>query len=515
MSALAALPPFPRTRTRGSSTAAWLVVLVATVAVCSRLAISHYGVTMIEAIVAAPLFLMIAQRPLLAVTILLVLLSSVFSYGYLPRFNVPGHPPVNLGDVCLAAALGGTLWRAPWLRWPSVVRRYSLLLTLFLLLAAVATVKTSLGGYVDSRNALYEYRNWLYLGVAVTIALELRGKYWPVLLNTAVAIAAAVAVISLSAAASHAVASVVTHVSPTQGSVLQEVNGAGADAGAAAATRVRVVGLYFVYAMCVPTLVMVLVLKDRWRAVRIGALVLMLAAIAVSLNRNMYLGLLIALLITTLLGGARLRGRVVAACAVGTALLVLLAVGPAVPGVATEAGRRAATALSPSALVTSGSIQDRAYELRFALTAIGHHPWFGVGPNQFYGAWLANADGQLTPRFFVQNLYVYIATDYGVLAALAFLTLPGVCLLLGLARLSRAQTALDRALLAGFIGTLVALMLSLLVGTYLQDPGTTTAFAVLSGLLVAASLRTFRLTPSHRSARTSWNVLIQRETSRE
>jgi O-Antigen ligase len=490
MRAFSALPPFPLTKTQISSAAAWTLVILVAVAVCSRIAISHYGVAAIEGIVAVPVFVVIAQRPLLGVGLLLALMCSVFSYSFLPRLNMPGHPPINLGDVCLAALVGGTLWRKPWRAWPRAVQRYFLALMMFLVVAAVATVKTSLVGYVESRNALSEYRNWLYLGTALTIALELRGKSWRPLLDVAVAVAAVVACLSIAAAASHAIASFLATLSPAQDTVVQEA------VGTVSAARVRVVGLFFVYAMCIPTLVMALVVKDRWRVCRIFAFALMLAAIAVSLNRNMYFGLLVALLITVLLGGTMLRRRVVVVFSIATTVLALAILTSAVPGITSTVAQRAGTALSPSGVVQSGSLQDRAYELRFAVPEIGRHPWFGVGPNQFYGAWLGTSDGQLISRFFVQNLYVYIATDYGIPAALAFILMPGICLWFGVARLSYASTSLERALLASFIGTLAALMLSLLVGTYVQSPESTVAFAVLCGLLLAAALRTFRPNPS-------------------
>jgi O-antigen ligase len=474
----------PTSRAGQFRSAGWVAACLFAGAVCARLATSRYGWAAAEAIAAAFVLAMTVARPLVAMAVLLAVVSSVFGYGYLPRVPLPGHPPINVGDVCLVAAVGGTLWRKRWRGWPREVRWYFLALAGFLVLAAVATVKTSLLGYTQSREALTLYRNWLYLGAALTVVLELSGNLWRPFLNVAVTLAAVVAAISVAGAASHSVAHTLSSLSPLSSAVTSQSVSAGS-----AAVRVRVVGLYFVYAMCVPTLVMIMLIEDRWRGLRAAALVLMLAAIAVSLNRNMYGGLLVALALTVALGGASIRRRVAIASGSLVVVLSVAALIPAVAGVFFAAGRRADTALSPSSLAQSGSVQDRLYELRYAIPEIQRHPWFGIGPNQFYGAYVANPFDQPVPRDFIQNLYVFVGTDYGIPTALAFLLIPGVCLLSAIRRLPSARDPLDRALLAAGIGTLAALLISLVVGIYLQSPETTLAFGVTCGALLATAHR--------------------------
>jgi uncharacterized membrane protein YccC len=58
-----------------------------------------------------------------------------------------------------------------------------------------------------------------------------------------------------------------------------------------------------------------------------------------------------------------------------------------------------------------------------------------------------------------------------------------------------AKDPIDRALLAGAIGTVLALLLSSLVDTFVQDPPSTVAFGAACGLLLAAALRTVREQP--------------------
>ena len=450
--------------------------------ICGRVAVSHYGKIAIEAIILAPILLAVAQRPVVAVIAMLAVVSSVFTYGSLPRVNLPGHPPINVADLFLAAAVGGTVWRRPWRHWPPVARSYALAMLLMVALASVATVKTSLLGSAEAREALYYLRDLLYLAIALTIAIELNGDLWRPLLLGLIAFAAAVSVVSIAAAASHSVAHEVSVLAPTS------IMSASADAGSPTA-RIRLPGLYFVYAMLIPTLVLILLERSRRPRVLLGlALLLMLGAIGVSLNRNMYVGALVGLIITAVLGGPRLRfriGLVGVAMVVALTLVVITSVAPAITA---QIGKRASTALAPSQIVSSGSFQDRTYELSFALPAIGRHPWFGVGPRQAYGALLDPFTDR--PRFFVQNLYVDLATDYGIPMALAFLLVPGVCLMFGLRRLRQAADSFDRAMVAAMIGTLVALLLSLVVGTYLQDPDSTAAFGVACGLLLATALRT-------------------------
>src|SRR5437899_139787 len=118
---------------RGRSLSAAQVVSAAAVTVaavllgtfCARLAISHYGSTAIAVLIGTPLAIAVARRPAVGVIALLAVVASAFAYGVLPRVPLPGHPPINIADVTLAAAVGGTIWRRPWRTWPPVVRRYA------------------------------------------------------------------------------------------------------------------------------------------------------------------------------------------------------------------------------------------------------------------------------------------------------------------------------------------------------------------------------------------------------
>jgi hypothetical protein len=440
-----------------------------------RIAISHYGTSAIELLIAIPLVIAITPRPMISFILLAGLLGSVFAYGDLPRANIPGHPPINVADVLLAIVVGATIWRRPWSRWPPAVRNYTLMLLLLLALASISSFQLLLHGHNAARSSILGYRNLLYLALPLAIALEFTGRLWRPLLNGLVALAALVAILSVAAAVSGSVAHLVTRLSPA---AVMQVSGS---------SRVRLPGLFLAYAMSIPTLVMVLTSKDRWRPLRIVALALMIAAIAVSLNRNMYFGVVLGLLVAVLVGGAGLRQRVLLAVVIAVATLVLV-VESVKPGAATEVEQRAGSALSTQVLST-GSAQARAIEFRFAFRSIARHPLDGVGWLQSYGLDVSDLGVGSGSRVYVEDLYIHLATDYGIPAALAFLLLPGFLLYYGVRRAARAADPVDRAMLAGAIGALVALLLSCLVGTYLQAPDSTASFAAACGLVLAAGLR--------------------------
>ncbi len=441
-----------------------------------RLSISHYGVTAVQALIAIPILIYVVPRPMVSLLLLLVLTSSVFAYDVLPRLALPGHLPLNIGDFVLLATVGGTLWRRPWRTWPPPVQRFSLVLGVMLLLALVPTVKLAMSGHNAARDAIGGYKTLLYLTGALTISLELSGRQWRTLLTVLIVASGVIAVLSIGAAASGGFATLLARWDPN-GALL------GAVAPGAPAARVRLPGLFLVYAMTIPTLVMALTVKDRWRSARIVALCLMIAAIAVSLNRNMYFGGLIALMITILVGGARLRHRLLATALAIVAVAAIVVQSAVLPAVTSKVSARAASALSTQVLAT-GSAQARADEFSHAFTAIAQNPWYGVGWFQNYGSY---SDGGY--RLGVEDWYLHVTTDLGIPVAVAFMLIPYVVLAYGLRRARSAAGPRERAIVAAGVGSVIALLLSCLVGSYLQDPGTMLVFGVACGFVLAAGMQ--------------------------
>ncbi len=439
-----------------------------------RVAISHYGPAAVEALIAIPLLAYVVPRPYAGCMLLLVLLCSVVSYTTVPRVNLPGHPPLNLADVLLVAVVGATIWRRPWRTWPAPVKSFSLALGLLVLVSLIPAVLFGMQGHDQARQALDGFKDLLYIGVAITIALELSGKLWQPLLTGAIVLAVIVSLLSLAAAASGGLQGFLTTLDFQ--AVSTDVIGSTA--------RIRLTGLLFVYAMAIPTLVMVFMVNDKWRPARIAALITMLAAIAVSLNRNMYLGAAAGVLVTLLLGGTRLRYRFVVVIVTIAAILAIVAQSTVVPAVTSQVASRAETVLTPAQVLSSSSIQTREVEFSAALTSISRHPWAGVGWYQQYGSDLTD-----TPLLDVEDWYLYLATDLGIPVAVLFLLVPGVLLVYGVRQARRARTPQDRAMVAAGVGTLVAVLMSATVGTYLQFPDTMLTFGFACGFVLATGLR--------------------------
>jgi O-Antigen ligase len=457
--------------------ALWLCAAVVLGLICGRLALSHYSKTAIELLIGVPVLVMVFPRPLLATTVVLGLLSTIFPYGVLPRVTLPGHPPVGLPDVLLFAAVGGTIWRRPWRTWPPPVRGFAVVLGALLVFAGLSAISLSIAG--DYRNALLGFKTLLYFAFGLTIALELSDKLWKPLLNVAVAVAAVVALLSVAAAASSVVANHLTSIASA--AITTATPGTGGSTG-----RIRLPGLLFVYAMSLPTLVLIMTVRDRWRPWRVIAFVLMIAAVALSLNRNMYVGAVIGLMVTAMVGGVRVRHRIALGTVIVAATLFLVVGSGVAPGVSNEITKRAGSTLS-SQVLTSGSLQARAGEYAAAFKSIPRHPLLGVGWFQNYGA--AQQFSSLGYYPYVENFYLHLATDDGIPALLAFLAIPGFLLWYGFNRARDAQNPSDRGLLAACMGAMVALLLSCLVGTYLQSPDSTATFGAACGLLLAAGLR--------------------------
>jgi O-antigen ligase len=359
--------------------------------------------------------------------------------------------------------------------WPPPVRRFYLVTAVMLLLALIPMALLAVHGHSQFRDAIAGYKDLLYILVGLTIALELSERLWWPLVNGALVLSVIVSILSLLAAASGSVASLLARV---DGNAVTAVSSA-----LGATSRIRLPGLFLVYAMTIPTLVLVLLVKDRWRSLRIVALALMVGAIAVSLNRNMYFGGVAGLLVTLLVGGGRLRYRFLISAVTIAAIVAVVVQSTVAPAVTTEIGTRAQSALSSQVLSTA-SARTRNDEFSSALTSIARHPWTGVGWFQNYGSYELGV-----PRLGVEDWYLHLATDLGIPVALAFLLIPAVLLSYGLGRARRAAAPLDRALVAAGMGALVALLLSCLVGSYLQDPNSMTAFGFACGFLLAAVLR--------------------------
>jgi hypothetical protein len=359
------------------------------------------------------------------------------------------------------------------------------LILLLLVFASLSSIPMAM----HSRNGLhwgiFTYKNFLYLMVAVLITLELAGQRWRMMLDLAIFAAAVVSILSIASAASPAIRHFIVQFAPTSATSAAASFAAAGQLATATGSRIRLPGLFFAYAMLFPTIVLAIMVRDRWRLFRIVSVALILAAVGLSLNRNMYGGAAVGALLTILLAGPRVRHRFLLVAAVTLTTIVILALSSVVPAVTKQVASRASSALSPSQVVTSGSAQARANEFSHAFSSISAHPLDGVGWNQPYGAY--EQDGG--PAIGVENLPLHIATDLGIPSAVTFLVILGFVIAFGARQLPRSRRPLDQALIAAGIGATVALLLSSLVGTYGQEPVSMLAIGFACGFLLAASLR--------------------------
>lgn len=205
------------------------------------------------------------------------------------------------------------------------------------------------------------------------------------------------------------------------------------DSGAvygAGVERVRLPGLALAYLLFWYAVVRLVGAPPGRRALWIAGLAAMVANLAISLNRNMWLGLVVGLGVLLMMAGAGLRGRVVAGLVVtvvaAAVLLVGLAEEPAVRGPLQGVVERGDTLLDPASLLREDSLRDRANETDRAWRAAARSPLWGIGPGVQFGVFFnaPNPDGSYvrTPQYFLHNQYLYLLLITGV---------PGLALFVG------------------------------------------------------------------------------------
>lgn len=194
------------------------------------------------------------------------------------------------------------------------------------------------------------------------------------------------------------------------------------------------------------------------------------ASIAISLNRNWFLGLVGGLALAALI--ARKDRASTRRLAILTAIVVLTLVA----GAGTSVGERFLSLGNAGALERT-TLADRAYENRIARRVLFHqHPLFGVGWSD-YGAQVAVSIGtayELQPRPFIHNQWYGVWLRGGILALVSLVAAFALAVW-------RAATRLRRDgdwLAAGVLAALVGIAASSFVGIYVIH--------MASGVTVAA-----------------------------
>jgi O-antigen ligase len=217
--------------------------------------------------------------------------------------------------------------------------------------------------------------------------------------------------------------------------------------------------------------------------------VLLIAAnLAVSLNRNMWAGLLVGLAGLLVLGGVRVRRPVAVGLAAVVAAIALIAVA----GVQVDRGplagfaERGSTLFSPGETTQENSLQDRGKETERAWRTFQDNPVIGIGPGARFGVFFdelqPNGDYKRTTQLFLHNQYLYVALICGLPGLLAFLAF--LLTSIGAAR----RRLWDTDVSAWAVG-IAMIMLSAVVMISFADASSALAIGLLAGAVVAATAR--------------------------
>jgi O-antigen ligase len=158
----------------------------------------------------------------------------------------------------------------------------------------------------------------------------------------------------------------------------------------------------------------------------IVAVLLLIVNLALSLNRNMWAGLLVGLVALVVLGGVRVRRPVM----LGTAALVGAVAIIAIAGVQFDRGplsgfaERGSTLFSPGQTSRENSLQDRGKETQQAWRTFKQHPVLGIGPGTEFGVYFDELQPtgtyKRTKQLFLHNQYLYLALICGIPGLLAW-----------------------------------------------------------------------------------------------
>lgn len=147
---------------------------------------------------------------------------------------------------------------------------------------------------------------------------------------------------------------------------------------------------------------------------------------ALSLNRNMWVGVAAGIVLLLALWNTNTRARLVVGLAVtAIALTCLLSVGQvgSLNSILEPLAKRGSSVVA--GLDEGSSLRDRERETRKAWKTLGEHPVFGIGAGTSYGSFVStptNAGGFVrAPRRFVHNQYLYLALMAGIPGLLCFL----------------------------------------------------------------------------------------------
>jgi O-antigen ligase len=208
--------------------------------------------------------------------------------------------------------------------------------------------------------------------------------------------------------------------------------------------------------------------------------------LAVSLNRNMWAGLLVGLVGLVIVGGVRVRRPLAVATVAMASAIALIAIvgvqvdrGPLQPFV-----ERGSTLLSPGKTTQESSLQDRSRETGEAWRTFTTAPVLGIGAGTPFGAYYDEQQSsgayKRVRQLFVHNQYLYLLLIGGIPGALTFVG----WMVLSAGRARRWMSDPDVSTWTIGIGMIA---LSAVVMISFADAASGLALGLLAGAVVAGS----------------------------
>ena len=256
--------------------------------------------------------------------------------------------------------------------------------------------------------------------------------------------------------------------------------------------RVRLAGLSLGYAISWYAVVQASALRGVPRVAWLAVVAGIGLNIAISFNRNMWLGLAIGAILMVILGGAMVRHRLAIASAVAVAgLAVLMVFGSASTSsqVVQPIIKRGATIITPSKTSKESSLKDRTRETEQAWRTARENLALGVGAGTPFGVNMSQPvdtgsfiiGSTSVPQLFLHNQYLYLLLIAGLPGLVAFLLFLGLPIAHALRRAPRDPAITSLAIGIGMV------MISSVVAIYFTVDDMTAVLGLLAGVIVADS----------------------------
>jgi O-antigen ligase len=262
------------------------------------------------------------------------------------------------------------------------------------------------------------------------------------------------------------------------------------EVGAESIERVRLAGLSAGYALFWYCVVRIGDGEGRSRLLWLAIFGGIALNVAVSLNRNMWLGLLVGGALMAVVGGSRVRNRMAVGAAVGiagVALLLVFGSSGSKESVVQPIVKRGTTIFKPSDTTAESSLEARERETSEAwgtarenlLLGVGLGAPLGVESKEPIRSGSLVVGSTMAPQLFIHNQYLYLVLIAGVPGLIAFLAFLGLPLVEAFRRRPR-----DPAIAACGVG-IAMVMVSSVVAIYFTTEDMTAVLGLLAGVLVA------------------------------